>query len=269
MEFLSRVPVSKGMSGDEKYRVQLPDGRECLMRLSDRERAVRKEAEFRMMERAYREGVPVPEPYALCEYEGKICQLTGWLEGCDLEETDLSGERGRELGRKAADLLKKLHSIPAPENAEPWKERFGRKILVRLEEAAELFGEREDISLLSRYLLDHLDLLEGCGQCFSHGDYNPGNLILQPDGSLGVIDFNAYNGGYGEPVFETAVILSDSRLPEEFRSGFCTGYFGQDVPQQLLDYYLGYSLLAELCETDEEEQERLLVRIGDFCKKIR
>ena len=137
------------------------------------------------------------------------------------------------------------------------------------EEAAELFGEREDISLLSRYLLDHLDLLEGCGQCFSHGDYNPGNLILQPDGSLGVIDFNAYNGGYGEPVFETAVILSDSRLPEEFRTGFCTGYFGQDVPQQLLDYYLGYGLLAEFCESDEEEQERLLVRIGDFCKKIR
>lgn len=259
--------VEKGMSGDEKYRVKLRDGRECLLRLSEKEREERKKAEFRLMENAFRLGIPVSEPYAFGEYDGKAYQLAEWLAGSDLEQMELSGEAGHTLGEKAAALLKSFHAVPAPENISPWEERFREKIRVRAEEAEELFGERADIARLCRYLRERLTLLKGLEQRLNHGDYNAGNLILRPDGSLTAVDLNAYNGGYGEPVFETAVILFDEKLPEDFRKGFRDGYFGADAPEELLDYYLGYGLLAGLCEADESEQGEILRRIGDFIER--
>ena len=264
MEIIFKIPVSKGFSGDEKYRVRLSDGRECLMRLSEKAQLHRKKAEFELMKTAFEQGVPVSEPYGFGEYEGKIYQLTEWLNGPDLETLDLSGEEGYLLGRKAAELLKKLHAIPAPADAAPWSERFGRKILVRAEEAAELFGENEPIALLCRCLTVNIGILKELGQCFSHGDYNPGNLILLRDGSLAAVDFNAYNEGYGEPVFEASVILSDKTLPESFRRGFRDGYFGEDVPERLLEYYRGYGLLAEVCEAEEHLQAGIIESITQF-----
>ena len=47
------------------------------------------------------------------------------------------------------------------------------------------------------YIEANRHLLKGRPQCFQHGDYHVGNMIISPDGELSIIDFN--RNDYGDP----------------------------------------------------------------------
>ncbi len=246
-EIMDAVPVLKGMSSDEKFRVTIADGRCCLLRLSDESQQMRKTAEFQMMETAFEHGIPVSEPYAMGFLpDGRFYQLTEWLSGRDLEEImpHAAAEECYSLGRRAALLLKQFHQIPAPDHALPWIDLFRHKIETRYEEARTMPEHCMETARLYRILKDGIGILENRPQCFCHGDYNPGNLILT-DTVLAAVDFNAYNGMFCEPVFEASVILTDQRIRKEFRTGFAES-FPHDA--KLLEYYAYYQRLAKLCE---------------------
>lgn len=246
-EITDAVPVSKGMSSDEKFRVTIADGRCCLLRLSDGSQQMRKTAEFQKMSTAFEHGISVSEPYAMGTLpDGRFYQLTEWLSGRDLEEIlpYASAEECCRLGHRAAQLLKQFHQIPAPDDTPPWIERFRQKIDTRYEEARTGSEHCTETTQLYRILKDRIGILENRLQCFCHGDYNPGNLILT-DTTLAAVDFNAYNGAFCEPVFEASVILTDNRIRNEFRKGFAEAY---PHDEKLLEYYVLYQRLAEICE---------------------
>ncbi len=259
------VPIEAGMSSDEKYDVMLEDGRRCLMRISHNSQLERKKKEYEMLQTAFRHGIPVPEPCVFGRYdESSIFQLIRWIDGQTLEAKmpELSEAERFDWGEQAGALLKRIHSVPAPLPEEDWKARFRRKIEIRLAEAGELINGTECIHRVCRYLMEKIDILDGCRQCFNHGDFYPGNLIHGKDGKLAAIDFNAYNGGCGDPFFETASTLLDRKTDEQFKQGFRKGYYGtqkERYPEEILEYYRAYMLLAELCETeDETEMEDIL-----------
>ena len=263
-------PIAKGMSSDEKYCMTLSDGRRCLLRISDGNQYQRKTLEFNMMRQAFEHDISTSEPYAFGRYEdGRIFQLTEWLSGKDLESVlpRSSSEECYDLGRRAACLLKKIHSISVPEDAEPWSERFRRKVEIRIKEAESILGMSETLSALYNYMVKNLALLDDCGQCFNHGDFNIGNLILLENGMLAVIDFNGYNGGYGEPIFETTSILFDKNADEHFIEGFSSCYFPKGENRTLLDYYRAYDILARICE-GEGNRDVLVKQMEAFIEKI-
>ena len=268
------VPVRAGMSSDGKYDVTLTDGRRCMLRISPDNQFERKKAEYGMLETAWRYGIPVSCPYEFGRtVDGKIYQLTQWLEGRSLEEELAeSGETEKYAwGERAGRLLRKIHAIPMNNPAEAWNERFRRKIEIRMAEAEAEMDPPEYMKRLCQYLLEKIAILEECGQCFNHGDFYPGNLMHLTDGSLAVIDFNAYNSGYGDPVFETTSILLDRHTDNQFKAGFRAGYYGKETDkrtEQLLEYYQAYILLAELCETDDEnERNDILGRMHELMDK--
>ena len=260
------VPIRAGMSSDEKYDVTLTDGRRCMLRISPDSQFERKKTEYGMMETAWKYGIPVSCPYEFGRTEyGKIFQLTQWLEGWPLEEElDEATEREKyEWGERAGRLLRKIHAIPINNPAESWRARFQKKIEVRMAEAEAEMAPTEYMSRLCQYLIEKIAILDGCGQCFSHGDFYPGNLVHLNEGGLAVIDFNAYNGGCGDPVFETTSILLDRHIDNQFKAGFRAGYYGKAADrhtEQLLEYYQAYILLAELCETDDENERNDILR---------
>ena len=268
--FSEIIPVCKGLSSDQKYRVTLNDGRYCLLRISSADQLERKRSEYTLLQTAFENGIRVPVPYAFDTMDdGVVYQLIEWLDGCDLE-TRLSFCDTAEnyiLGRKAAILLKQIHAIPAPDTSVSWKERFYQKILVRLKEARHICS-RVDFSAIKQYLLENIDILNKCEQCFNHGDFNPGNLILLENAELAAIDFNSYNSGYGEPVFETTGILLDEKINADFRRGFEENYFDAWTNtdyKTLLNYYRIYDFLARLCETQDDcEKTQLLKQIEEF-----
>ena len=266
--------VNAGMSSDEKYDVMLADGQRCMLRISPDSQAKRKKAEYSMLETAWKHGILVPRPYAFGkDAAGRIYQLSQWLEGRTLAEelAEFTGPERYEWGKQSGRLLKRIHEIPIESPSEGWRERFRRKIEIRMAEAEELMDVPEYGKRLGGYLLREIDVLDGCGQCFSHGDFYPGNLMHLKDGRLAVIDFNAYNGGYGEPVFETASVLLDRNIDEQYKVGFRAGYYGMKADRytdQLLEYYQAYALLAELCETEDgNERNDILMRMHALAEK--
>ncbi|MGI5899796.1 MAG: phosphotransferase [Christensenellales bacterium] len=67
--FAKIEPITKGWSGDKKYRVETADGRQMLLRVSDIAELDRKKAEYEMMERVYNHGILTPPPieFGLCD----------------------------------------------------------------------------------------------------------------------------------------------------------------------------------------------------------
>ncbi|MGI5899795.1 MAG: phosphotransferase [Christensenellales bacterium] len=161
------------------------------------------------------------------------------------------------LGLKAGETLRKIHTLPAPEGAEPWEDWFYRKVQGRIDfyNAKPIKSKNGD--RIVRFLKDNKHLLENRPQTFNHGDYNKSNLMVMPDGGVGVIDFNAYNKGYGDPWWEFDPTNWGNEPNAPFCTGLINGYFESLPPNEFFEmhrYYLAYDALAALCDTSVHNQ---------------
>jgi serine/threonine-protein kinase len=261
--FTKIKPICKGWSGDKKYCVETEDGRRMLLRVSDLSEYGRKKAEYEMMERAYRLGVLTPEPFGfgLCNGNQGVYSLSGWLDGEDAATAlPRMGEAEQyALGLKAGALLRRIHALPAPEDAEPWGDWFYRKVQGRIDfyNANPVKSEGGDIVV--RYLQSNRRLLDGRPQTFSHGDFNVSNIMVTPGGQIGAIDFNYYNKDYGDPWWEFDPLMNGwgSEPSAHFHSGMIDGYFNGEPPRaffEMFSYYQAYDALAALCDTSVHNQ---------------
>ncbi|MCL4940004.1 hypothetical protein [Streptococcus suis] len=62
VRIVSRQPLTKGWSTDQKYKVQLEDGRLGLLRIAERPAYEAKQLEFQLVENLFGLGLPVAEP---------------------------------------------------------------------------------------------------------------------------------------------------------------------------------------------------------------
>jgi serine/threonine-protein kinase len=102
----------------------------------------------------------------------------------------------------------------------------------------------EGVDLLVRYIQDNMHLLAHRPQTFVKGDWNTENLILMPDGEIGVIDL----GGDGncDPWCEFWEIPSDLNSVPHFYRGQIDGYFNGEPPVEyfpLLAFYIAFGTL--------------------------
>ena len=255
--------ITKGWSDDKKYFVETRDGRRMLLRVSDIKEFDRKKAEYGMLERACAIGVLAPEPlgFGLCGGNRNVYSLSGWLDGEDAAEAlPRMGEAEQyALGIKAGELLRRIHTLPAPEDAEPWGDWFYRKAQGRIDFYNANPIQSESGEIVVRYLQDNRHLLDNRPQTFGHGDFNVNNMMVMPGGEIGVIDFNYYNKDHGDPWWEFDVMLNGwgSEPSAYFHSGMLHGYFHGSPPREffeLFSYYQAYDALAALCDTSVHHQ---------------
>ena len=262
-KFVNILSITKGWSDDKKYRVKTADGQNLLLRISDISEHDRKNTEYEVMARAYSFGITAPQPveFGLCNNGQNVYSLSGWLEGEDAQELlpRLSEAEQYATGLKAGELLRKIHTLPAPDDAESWHIRFDRKVQDRIDfyNANPIKSENGD--LLVRYLQSNKNLLIHRPQTFNHGDYNVSNIIIMPDGQTGVIDFNYYNGNHGDPwwEFDPSMDGNGSDPAVHFYSGIIKGYFdGKPLREffNVFSYYQAYDALASLCDTSVNNQ---------------
>ena len=249
--FLSVEPVEKGWSGERKFRVTTADGRCLLLRLVEGSLYERKQAEFRAMEAVWALGVPMSQPLELgrCEDGRSVYELLSWVEGEDAESAlpTLPVRRQYALGRRAGEVLRAIHSIPAPVGQESWEPRFRRKTERKIATYRACPVHFEGDGTVIDYLQSTQKLLVGRPQCFQHGDYHVGNLILTPQGDVGVIDFNRLD--YGDPWEEFNRIVWCAAASPAFAAGRIDGYFADDVPPEffpLLAYYIAANTLSSV-----------------------
>lgn len=247
-EFISKIPVEKGWSEDRKFRVTARDGTTYLLRISPPERQAARRALFTLLGQIAALDVPMCRPVDFDVRGDGVYSLYTWIDGQDAE-TVISALPEREqyaLGWRSGEILKTIHSIPAPKTQEDWAARFNRKTDKKIKRylACPLHfpGDQKVLD----YLASHRFLLENRPQTFQHGDYHIGNMMLRR-GQLVVIDFDRFD--FGDPWEEFNRIVWCAQASPAFACGQLDGYFGGRPPAEffrLLAFYIGSNTLSSI-----------------------
>lgn len=245
---LTKSPIEKGWSGDRKYHVTTSGG-EYLLRVSPPERLERAKAQYARMQAvaALDISMCLPLEFGICE-DGPY-SIQSWIRGRDAEEVlpTLPKKQQYAYGLDAGRILQKIHTLPAPADAEPWADRFNRKIDRKLAMYADCELKYEGGEAFLRHIANARHLLSDRPQCFQHGDYHTGNMMIDEHRTLIVIDFD--RDDYGDPWEEFNRIVWCAQLSPAFASGLVDGYFGGNVPPefwQLLALYVCQNSIGSL-----------------------
>jgi len=243
-----RIPIERGWSGDRKYKVTI-EGESYLLRTAPPERQERMMRQYKLMKLLAAREIPMclPMEWGICE-EGAYL-LISWIDGPDALDAIPQMPEGQQYayGLEAGQILHKIHGIPAPGDAEPWGSRFNRKIdrKIAMYEACPLKYE-EDAPLFS-FIAENRHLLHDRPQCLQHGDYHIGNMMLDRDGKLTIIDFD--RDDWGDPWEEFNRIVWCAQEAPALASGMVDGYFDGQVPEafwHLLALYICSNTLSSL-----------------------
>ena len=125
------------------------------------------------------------------------------------------------------------------------------------------------------YIAAHLDLLRDRPTVCRHGDYHPGNLVVDGARLCGVVDFNRCD--WGDPTEEFyKVAFFGAPLSQDFACGQIEAYFGGNPPDDfwpLYNLHLAIALFGDLSWTHRHWPQYLdtsrrlidlIVRTHDF-----
>lgn len=255
IKFITKEPVNKGWSGDKKYCVTDGDGTRYLLRVSDIAKYDRKKVEFDWMKQLAGLGIPMCRPveFGVCD-EG-VYSVQSWIDGVSAEEVipAWSGREQYTCGFESGRILRKIHSVQAPETdagravREDWEKRFNRKMDVKIKRYVECPVKCENGQAFIDYINENRCLLKGRPQVFQHGDYHIGNMMIDSQGQLQIIDFDRYD--YGDPWEEFNRIVWCAQKVPLFASGMVDGYFEGEVPSEfwkLLALYISSNTLSSV-----------------------
>ena len=223
---VDRSPIDKGWSGDQKYCATTADGQKYLLRISSIDRLERKRREYEKMSEVGQLGIPMCMPVAFGTCDEGAYSIQSWIDGADAESLVVAmGEREQyRYGLDAGRILAKIHTIPAPVDVPNWESRFNAKIdrKIAMYEACELKYESGGDAFLD-YLAQNRHLLKDRPQSYQHGDYHIGNMMIDCDGVLNIIDFD--RDDFGDPWEEFNRIVWCAQAAPAFASGMVDGYF--------------------------------------------
>ena len=247
-EIISKTAIDKGWSGDKKYLAVTKDGTKYLLRTTDTEKSEKWHKMFRMQQRVASLGLKMCEAIEIGECEEGIYTLQTWIDGNDARE--VIGQFCRKtqyaMGYDAGVMLKKIHSIPAPEDQPKWEPRFNAKIdrKIRLYQTSEVKFDG------AKYMLEYIEvnrpLLANRPQCYQHGDYHIGNMMISGE-DIYIIDFDRYD--FGDPWEEFNRIVWCAQASPAFAAGMVDGYFDGNPPIEfwkLLALYVCSNTLSSI-----------------------
>ena len=244
-----REPVEKGWSGDRKYRIFTDGGGDYLLRVSPIEREERRRAEFRRMEQVAALGVPMCDPVECGVCPEGFYTILRWIDGHDAEELipTLPPDRQYQYGLDAGQLLAKLHTLPAAPGTPDWETRFNAKIDRKIAMYEDCPLKYENGAAFLRFLSENRHLLKDRPQTYQHGDYHIGNMMIDKEGILTIIDFDRDDSG--DPWEEFNRIVWCVQASPTFARGMVDGYFGGPIPEsfwRLLALYISSNTLSSL-----------------------
>ncbi len=248
LSFIEKKPIQKGWSCDSKYCVTAADGTKYLMRITPHEKSASRENMFRMQQKVAELGVPMCRPVAFGACDEGVYNLQTWIDGQDAEEVipNASTEEQYTYGWQAGSILQTIHLIPAPDTQPEWEPRFlakaQRNIKIYQDCPVRMDGAQKFIACIEQ----NRHLLKNRPQCFQHGDYHIGNMMIE-NGKLVVIDFDRYD--FGDPWEEFNRIVWCAQAAPLFASGMVDGYFNGKVPAEfweLLALYISSNMLSSV-----------------------
>lgn len=249
-KLIKRIPIDKGWSGDQKFCAITNEGQKYLLRISSIDRLERKQREYENMRKVAALGIPMclPIEFGTCP-EGAY-SVQSWIDGTDAESAiaTMNTKQQYRYGWDAGQILAKIHTIPAPADASDWEARFNLKIdrKIAMYESCEMKYEQGGDAFID-YIAQNRHLLYDRPQSYQHGDYHIGNMMIDRNGILTIIDFD--RDDYGDPWEEFNRIVWCAQTAPAFASGMVDGYFFGSVPMdfwKLLALYICSNTLSSL-----------------------
>src|SRR5699024_3327348 len=159
---------------------------------------------------------------------------------------------GSELSVECELRNRKNQSAYLLADNRPTKSRRGflpfRNLQIHLNKLAQQVNLKyEEDALIINFIKTNLDLLRTRPIVLQHGDYHDGNLIVDRNGRLGIIDYNRID--WGDPWQEFDKLIWTLLYSEIFPKGMIDGYFNFHVPMeffQALALYLCVILISNL-----------------------
>lgn len=245
------LPINKGWSEDEKYHVKTHQGEEFLLRISDGSSYEKEKPYYSALQKLDFSGDRLTKLIAsgLCNEEQNTYRIFSWIKGREASESLslLSPKEQYDLGFHAGEILREIHQIPCPSDWISWAPYFNKKIdrnIHRYEASGIPFDNAE---LIISYLETNRHLLENRPQTFHHGDFHLGNMLINEERHLGIIDFNRL--GFGDPWEEFNRIVWCATESKWFASGRINGYFEDNIPPDFFPLMAVYVASNQLAST--------------------
>ena len=192
-------------------------------------------------------GLSIPALEEVCKINGKWAIVTDFVEGRTL--ADIMAEDRANLSRyieKFVDIQLEMHSKRAP-LLNKLKDKMNRKI------------SETALSATTRYELH--TRLEGMPKHnkVCHGDFNPSNVIISPEGNYHIIDWShATQGNASADAARTYLLFSlagDTEAAEMYMDMFCKK---SDTAKQYVQAWLPIVAASQSVKGNEDEREFLL-----------
>lgn len=243
--------VDKGWSDDQKYKITDIQDRRLLLRISDLAAYERKKEEYQFIAEVSKLGInmSIPLDFGMCGEGKKVYSLFTWIDGVDAEIKlpTISEKEQYQLGIKAGEILKKIHSLHPKEGVEPWYDTYNGKIDRVIERYFDCSIKVNHDDKVLAYIEENRQLLKDRPITFQHGDYHVGNMLISEDNELGIIDFNRCS--YGDPWEEYDRYAFTWDTSPAFANGQLHGYFNNNVPDEffrLLALYNARNVIASI-----------------------
>lgn len=227
--------VNKGWSNDKKYYIETTNGEKQLLRVSDISEYDKKKTEYDIMHKVAAQGIPMSLPieFGVCNDGKNVYSLLTWISGEDAEIVvpKLPQNEQYKMGITAGQILAKMHSIPAPNGLPSWEQRVLNKINNKYKQYLTCGVKVPHDNELFKFLQDNMDCLKNVTTSFCHGDYHCGNMIVDKDGKLNIIDFNRWGFEDSYEEFNRLAVLT-RKISIPFAKGQIVGYFDNSKPTE-------------------------------------
>lgn len=248
-KLIDKKLIDKGWSVDKKYLAVTAQGERYLLRISPEELYERRKEQFAHMQTIAEQGIPMCRPLEFGTCEEGVYSIQTWIDGEDAEQALSAMDEASQYryGLDAGKILAKIHSIPAPRDAQDWAERFNAKIDRKLHQYAACELKYDGGDHLIAYIQRSRHQLAMRPQSYQHGDYHVGNMMIDKQGVLTIIDFE--KDDFGDPWEEFNRIVWSVQAAPAFASGLVQGYFEGDIPElfwELLALYICSNTLSSL-----------------------
>lgn len=234
--------LSTGWSTEEKLYIKDEYGREFLVRISPYSELEKWKYNFSLSQNFYKENVYMAKPLIFTTESNKyVLTILTWLEGEELRENFQLFTRSQHynLGIEAGKNLKILHTDQKCRISQSWFDMYSDKICKKLFNYKKCSLKFEEDTLIIGFINSNIELLKTRPVVLQHGDYHDGNLIVDKNGRLGIIDYNRID--WGDPWQEFDKLIWTLLYSDVFPKGMIDGYFNCKVP---IDFFEALALYS-------------------------
>lgn len=246
--FVNLESFNKGWSDDQKYIVTSCDHEKFLLRISDIDKIADIKLQIYIVERCMDLGLPVQQLVSHGEFKDHYYLLYKWIEGHEAKKIlpKLTLDEQYELGLKAGRILKAIHGISGADQF-GWRDFFVKKIERKQSMYLNCEYKYDNDQCLFNVIDKYENRIIDKPVVYHHGDYHVGNMVIDENGKLWIIDFDRCS--IGEPFEEFNRISWCVNTSEVFSRGRIDGYFDGEVPiefWEVLSVYIATNILSSL-----------------------